>query len=137
MRSHQDRCPTYHSTVAAKASAAASSIATKFKAAVADEQHLDLLLEGGQVGDIRHGDAAAAEDADVGELVEIGQSDLPGLHAAHGEAGHSPIGLISDRAEAGINEGNQVVDKHPFESAEIKAATSARAPPAARTSCSS
>ena len=39
--------------VAAEASAAASAIATQFTAAVADEQHLDLLLEGGQVGDIR------------------------------------------------------------------------------------
>ena len=80
--------------VAAEAAAAASAIAAKFTAAVADEHHLDLLLEGGHVGDVRRGDAAAAEDADVGELVEVGQGDRPGLHAAHGQAGHGAMRLI-------------------------------------------
>ena len=65
-------------------------------------------------------DAAAAEDADVGELVEIGQSDLPGLHAAHGQAGHGAIRLVGERAEIGVDEGNQIVDEHALERAEVE-----------------
>ena len=108
---------------------AAAAVGVKFTAAVADEHHLDLLLEGGQVGDIRHGDAAAAEDADVGELVEVGQGDLPGLHAAHGEAGHGPMGLVGQGAVVGINEGDQVVDQNPLESAEVEAPPRPPGPP--------
>ena len=113
--------------VAAEASAAAAAIATQFTAAVADEHHLDLLLEGSHVGDVRRRDAAAAEDADVRELVEVGQRDRPGLHAAHGEAGHGAIRLIRQGAEVGINEGDQVVDQNPRESAEVEHASAGTA----------
>src|SRR5208283_6247980 len=66
--------------VASEASAPAASAVggVKFAAAVADEHDLDLLLEGGQIGDVRQGDAAAAEEADMGELVEVGQGDHSG-----------------------------------------------------------
>ena len=63
--------------VAAKASTATTSAATgvNLAAATADEHHFDLLLEGGHIGDVRRRDAAAAEHADMRELVEVGQSD--------------------------------------------------------------
>ncbi len=44
-------------------------------APVADEDDLDSFLEPGHVGNIRRRDVAAAEDADMGELVEIGHGD--------------------------------------------------------------
>ena len=98
-----------------------------FAAAIADEHQLDLLLEGSHVGNIRWSDAAAAENADMGELVEVGQGDRSGLHAAHGEAGHGPMGLISQGAIGGINVGDQVVDEYLLEGAEVEAAPKAAA----------
>ena len=67
----------------------------------------------------------------MGELVEVGQGDHSGLHAAHGEAGHGPMGLIGEGAVVGINEGDQVIDEDPLESVKLKlrAAAPAGAPP--------
>ena len=65
------------------ASRAASAIGIDFPASVADEHEFNLLLESRDVGDVGEGDAAAAKNADVGELVQVGQGDRAGLHAAH------------------------------------------------------
>jgi hypothetical protein len=54
-----------------------------FAAAVADEHELHFLFEGIHAGDVRRGDAAAAENADVRKLVGIGKGDSPRLHATH------------------------------------------------------
>src|SRR5690348_11155089 len=57
-------------------------------AAVADKHQFDLFLEGRHVGDVRQSNAAAAEDANMGKLVEIRQGDGSSLHAAHRQTGH-------------------------------------------------
>jgi hypothetical protein len=100
--------------------AEAATTATEFAAAVADEHQLDLLLETGRVVDIVQGDAPAAEEADVRELVEVLQGDRLGLHAAHGQAGHGAIGLIGERAEVGIDVGDQLVDENRLEGTDIE-----------------
>src|SRR4029077_19692516 len=69
--------------------------------------------------------APAAEKADVRNLFGMGKSNLPCLHPAHREARHGTVGLIRKGAEVGIDERDQIVNKHAFESAEIKAAASA------------
>src|SRR5205085_9992090 len=94
-----------------------------FTAAVTDEHKLYLLFEGSQVGNIRQGNAAATEDADIGELIQVGQSDSPGLHAAHREACHGAVRLIGKGAVVGINKRNQVVKQNMLESAEIEPAS--------------
>ena len=91
-----------------------------FAAAVADEHEFDVLLKGRHVRDIRYRDAAAAENADVRELVEVSQSDRSGLHAAHGEPGHRTMGLIRDGAIGAIHPGDQVVDEDPLKLGEVK-----------------
>src|SRR6185369_17425043 len=73
-----------------------------FTAAIADEDQFDLLLESRHVSDVRLSDAATAENADVGKLVEVSQGDRAGLHAAHGETGHRAMRLIGHRAVGGI-----------------------------------
>ena len=95
-------------------------VVAEFAAAVADEYQLDLLLETGRIVDIVRGDAAAAEEADVGELVEVLQGDLPGLHSAHGQAGHGAMGLIGERAEVGIDVGDQLVDENRLEWPDVE-----------------
>src|SRR5664279_4198546 len=72
--------------VAAEGSAASAASAVggvNFAAAVTDEHKLGLLFEGRHVGDIRWSNAAAAEDANMGELIKVGQGDRSRLHAAH------------------------------------------------------
>jgi len=51
----------------------------------------------------RHRDAAAAEDTDVRELVEMRQRDAARLHAAHRKAGHGARRLLRFGAEVGIH----------------------------------
>src|ERR1039458_746611 len=58
--------------------------AAVFELSIAEEHHLDLLLEGGRILDFRQEDVAAAEQADVGELVEIGHGGVMGLPAEIG-----------------------------------------------------
>ena len=70
--------------IATEASASASTIAAEFAAAVADKHDFDLLFEAGHIGDVVGADAAAAENADVGKCIEVGQGDRSGLHATHG-----------------------------------------------------
>src|SRR6185369_6025674 len=86
-------------------SAEACTIAAKFSATICHEDYLYLLLERSHVGDIRRSDTATAENADVRELVEIGESNLPGLHSAHREARHGTVGLIRKGAEVGSMNG--------------------------------
>src|SRR6187455_2861866 len=50
--------------IAAEA-APGNPVGAEFATAIADEHELHLFLELGHVGDVRHRDAAAAEDADV------------------------------------------------------------------------
>src|SRR5579859_949295 len=104
--------------------AEAGTITAQFSAAIADEHHLYFVLESNQVGNVCRSDASAAENADVGEFIEIGESDLPGLHPTHREAGHGSIGLIIERTEVGVNERDQIIDKNMLESAEVEAAAS-------------
>src|SRR5688572_8077453 len=56
---------------AASTGAAAAGDGVDLAAAVADEHELHLLFEGVHVLDVGGGDAAAAEDADVRERVEV------------------------------------------------------------------
>ena len=55
--------------------ASASAAFTKFRAAVTDEDELDLLFEIGGVIDIIHRNRSAAEETDVRELIEILQGN--------------------------------------------------------------
>ena len=55
---------------------------------------LTFSLKPGVLFDIGRGDDAAAEETDVGELVEMLQRDEVGLRSAHGEAGHGAMRLI-------------------------------------------
>ena len=91
-----------------------------FATTVTDEHDLDVLLEGVRIGDLGRGNAAAAEDADVGELVEVSQGDGARLHAAHGEPGHGPVRLIWEGAEVGVNERNQIFNEHSRERIEVE-----------------
>ena len=84
----------------------------QFAAAIAGKHEFDLLLERFQVGDVIRADAAATENADVRERVEVGQCDLLRLHSAHGKSSHRAMRLIRHRAIVGVNVGNQVVDEH-------------------------
>src|SRR5579859_7016065 len=111
--------------------AEARAITAQLSAAIAHEQHLYLLLKGGHIGDIRRSDTTTAENSDVGEFIEICESDLPGLHPTHGEAGHGSIGLIGERTEVGVNEGDQIIDENMLESAEVEATA-----PSGTASCS-
>ena len=102
-------------------------------AAVADEQHLDLLLERrrvGQRGVVRR-DAAAAEDPDVRELVEVGQGDLPRLHAAHRQPRHGAMRLVGERAIVGVDEGDQLLGHDLREGGEVEPRAARRGPSAA------
>src|SRR5438477_9151620 len=63
-------------------------------AAVTREHKFDLFLEVGHVFDLRHTDAAAAEHSNMRELIEMGECDAVGIHAAHREASHSAMRLI-------------------------------------------
>ena len=105
--------------------AAADAVGAEFAAAVADEDQLDLLFEACHVSDVGHGDAAAAENADVRKRVEMGQGDRLRLHAAHGKAGHRAMRLVGERAEVGVDVGDQIVDENLLERAEVEAAASA------------
>ena len=95
-----------------------------FAATVADEHEFDVLLKRGHVRDIRYSDAATTENANVGKLVQVRQSDPSGLHAAHGEPGHRTMGLIRNRAIGAIDPGDQVVDEDPLKCGEIEHPTS-------------
>ena len=55
-----------------------------FKTAEAEEHCFDLLLELLHVFDFRCRDAPTAEQANVGECVEIRHGDLMRLHTTHG-----------------------------------------------------
>src|SRR5690349_20141022 len=84
--------------VAAEGSAVAARSAVgwvNFAAAVADEHESDLLFEGIHVGDVRQSNAAAAEDANMGKLVEVRQAAGSSLHTAHRQTGHGSIRLLS------------------------------------------
>ena len=48
------------------------------------------------------------------------RSDAPRLHAAHGQAGHGAVWLIRESAEVGVDVGNQVLDDHLLERAEVE-----------------
>ena len=96
----------YRFSVCLWITAEAATTAAEFTAAVADEYQLDLLFETGSVVDIVHGDGTAAEEPDVGERIEILQSDCPGFHASHRQAGHGAMGLIGERTEIGIDVGD-------------------------------
>ena len=95
----------------------------QFAAAKADEHELDLFPETRRLSNIFDTNAAAAEYADRGEHIGPGESDDPGLHTAHGESGHGPMGLICKGAEVGVNKGDQLVDKNLREAAEVKPAS--------------
>src|SRR5512142_1788916 len=84
-------------------------------AAATAEHDLDLLLEPGRVLDIRRGDDPAAEETNMGKFVEILQRDELGFHSAHGEAGHSSIGLIGKRAKVGVNIRDEFTDQYHLE----------------------
>ena len=116
--------------VAAKASTATGSagIGVNLAAAIADEDEFDLLLEGGHIGDVRRRNAAPAKDADVGERVEIGQRDLPGLHAAHGQTRHRAMGLVGESAIVAVYVGDQVINEDPFEGAEVEGSAKSATP---------
>ena len=96
---------------------------TVFFAAVTDKDEFGFLFKGGHVRDVRQADAAAAENADVRESVEVGEGDYAGLHAAHGEAGHRAMGLIRYRAEICIDVGNEVVNEEVLEGGEVEVRT--------------
>ena len=55
----------------------AASIRAEFLAAIADKHKFYVLLELGHVGDVCDSDAAAAEDADAGKLIEVSERDCP------------------------------------------------------------
>src|ERR1041384_2720034 len=93
-----------------------------FEAAEAEEYDLRLFLERGQVGDFVCADASAAEQADMGELVQVGERDLMGLHAAHGKPGHGAIGWFGECAEIRVNKGNQLVYQAMLKVADVEEA---------------
>ncbi len=101
-------------------------LSPSFAAAVADEHDFDLLFERVHVGDVLRGDTAAAEDPDVGEKIQMFQGDSPGLHAAHGQAGHGPVRLIGQGAIVCINVRNQLINENLLERAEIEPPGAAR-----------
>ena len=102
-----------------------------FDAAVAEEDDFDLLFEGVHVGDFGGGDGAAAEEADVGECVEVREGDGMSDHAAHGEAGHGAMGLVGEGSESGVNVGDKVMDEDAIVGAGAEAAAKATATAAA------
>lgn len=94
-----------------------------FFAAVTDKDEFGFLFKGRHVGDVGEADAAAAEDADVGESVKVRESNCAGLHAAHGEASHGTMRLIGDGAEVSVDVGNEVVNEDVLEGGKVKVRT--------------
>src|SRR5208282_5410915 len=75
------------------------------------EHDFDFQLEGGHVGYILRAERAAAEDADMGELVEVGQGYSSGLHAAHGEPGQSAVFAVGVDGIVRLDVGNDVFEQ--------------------------
>jgi len=96
-----------------------------FFAAVTHEDEFVFLFKSRHVRDVREADAAAAENANVGERVKVRQSDYTSLHAAHREASHGAMGLIGDRAEVCVDVGNEVVNQDMLEGGEVEVRTGA------------
>src|SRR5208283_3808947 len=84
-------------------------VARILTAAAATEHHFDLLLETRRILDIGGGDDAAAEEADLGKLVEILQGDDLGFHPAHGKPSHATMSLIAQSTEVGVDIRNEFV----------------------------
>ena len=56
------------------------------------------------------GSLSAAEQPDVRELIEVDHRDGRGLHAAHRQARHRAVVLVGQRAEVGVDPGDQIID---------------------------
>ena len=91
-----------------------------FFAAVTDKDEFGFLFESRHVRDVREADAAAAENADVRESVEVGEGDGVGLHAAHGEASHGAMRLVRDGAEMCVDVRNEVINEDMLEGGEVE-----------------
>ena len=63
-------------------------------AAATGEDDFDFLPETRRLAHVVRCDNAAADECDVRELVEIPQSDVLRLGAAHGKSSHATMGLI-------------------------------------------
>jgi hypothetical protein len=111
--------------IATKRPASAASAVLEFAATKANEDQLNLLLETGRVVDIIHGKSPAAEETNVCKLVEVSHGDHLGFHSAHGEACHGAMGLIGERAEVGIDVGDQLVHENCLEWFDIKVSEAA------------
>jgi hypothetical protein len=94
-----------------------------FFAAVTDKDEFGFLFESRQIRDVREANAAAAEHANVGERVEVRESDYAGLHAAHREASHGAMRLIGEGAEICVDVGNEIINKDMLESGEVEVRT--------------
>src|ERR1017187_3319785 len=62
-----------------------------FQLSIAEEHRLDLLFEGGRILDLRERNVAAAEQADVGKLVQVSHGRGMGLHTAHRQPSHGAV----------------------------------------------
>ena len=106
------------------ASRAVSAISgIHFATTVADEHEFDVSLKRRHVRDICYRDAAATENANVGKLIQVSQTERSGLHAPHGEPGHRTMGLIRDGAIGAIHPGDEVINEDPLKCGEIKRST--------------
>jgi hypothetical protein len=94
-----------------------------FFAAVTDKDEFGFLFESRQIRDVREADAAAAEHANVGERVEVRESDYAGLHAAHREASHGAMRLIGEGTEICVDVGNEIINKDMLEGGEVEVRT--------------
>ena len=70
--------------IAAKGASSPAADAIEFAAAITHEDQIHFLLEIGRFVHIIQRNAASAEKADVGKLIEVGQGDRLGFHPAHG-----------------------------------------------------
>ena len=75
---------------------------------------------------------AAAEQADVGELVQVGHGGVLGLHTAHRESGHRAVRGSGKRAVGLLDHGNQIGEHHLGESRIAQHSSAAASAAAAR-----
>ena len=70
----------------------------------------------------------AAESGHVGEGVQMASRQVQCLVGSHGEAGHRPVIAVGNGAEGRVDHGNDLLDHHILEGADISGAPAAGGP---------
>src|SRR5215472_6494633 len=61
---------------------------------------------------VKRSENGTTEGAYIGERVQVRQPDLQRLHASHRQPGQGSVLTVGQRAIAGVNHWNQVLDQH-------------------------